>query len=169
MMPMRARTVVTSIFFLNGAVFSSWYARLPAIQEHLGLSEGSIGVALLGASLGLLVAQPMVGAVVARRGSRPVVASAPLYLAAVVLPALAVDGRTLLLAVIAVGAANGALDIAMNVQGLALSSRRSAPFSTPSTQLSLSEHSRAQPWPLSWPPPACHRFRISPEQRLSGQ
>jgi len=120
MMPMQARTAVTSIFFLNGAVFSSWYARLPAIQEHLGLTEGSIGVALLGAPLGLLVAQPLVGAVVARRGSRPVVAAAPLYLAAVILPALAVDARTLLLAVIAVGAANGALDIAMNVQGLAV-------------------------------------------------
>lgn len=118
--PARARTAVTSIFFLNGAVFSSWYARLPAIQEHLELSEGAIGLALLGAPLGLLVAQPLVGAVVARRGSRPVVAAAPLYLTAVILPALAVDARTLLLAVIAVGAANGALDIAMNVQGLAV-------------------------------------------------
>jgi len=116
----RARTAVTTIFFLNGAVFSSWYARLPAIQERLGLSEGAIGVALLGAPLGLLVTQPLVGALVAKRGSRPVVAAAPLYLAAVLLPALAVDARTLLLAVIAVGAANGALDIAMNVQGLAV-------------------------------------------------
>ena len=29
----RARVSVTGTFFLNGAVFSSWYARLPAIQE----------------------------------------------------------------------------------------------------------------------------------------
>ncbi len=116
----RPRAAVTAIFFLNGAVFSSWYARLPAIQERLGLSEGAIGVALLGAPLGLLVAQPLVGALIARRGSRPVVAAAPLYLSAVVLPALAVDAKSLLLAVVAVGVGNGALDVAMNVQGLAV-------------------------------------------------
>ncbi|MGH9183549.1 MAG: hypothetical protein ACRDZ9_07040, partial [Acidimicrobiales bacterium] len=64
--------------------------------------------------------QPVVGALVVRRGSRPLVAAAPLYMAAVVLPALAVDLRTLLLATVAVGAGNGALDIAMNAQGLAV-------------------------------------------------
>ena len=120
MAPTQGRAAVTAMFFLNGAVFSSWYARLPAIQEHLELSEGGIGAVLLGAPLGLLVAQPLVGAIVARRGSRPVVAAAPLYLSAVLLPALAVDTVTLLLAVIAVGAANGALDVAINVQGLAV-------------------------------------------------
>jgi MFS transporter len=55
-----------------------------------------------------------------RHGSRPLVAAAPLYLSAVVLPALAVDLVTLLLAVTAVGAANGVLDIAMNTQGVAV-------------------------------------------------
>jgi Major Facilitator Superfamily len=55
-----------------------------------------------------------------RHGSRPLVAAAPLYLIAVVLPALAVDMVTLLLAVTAVGAANGVLDIAMNSQGVAV-------------------------------------------------
>jgi MFS family permease len=112
------RVAVTALFFLNGAVFSSWYARLPGIQERLDLDPGVLGVALLGAPLGLLAAQPLVGAVVARRGSRPLLAAAPLYMAAVVLPALAVDALTLLLAVTVVGALNGTLDIAMNAQGL---------------------------------------------------
>ena len=84
------------------------------------LSPAQIGLALMGAPLGLLVAQPLVGAFVARRGSRPLVAAAPILLAAVVLPALAVDARTLLLATTAVGVSNGALDIAMNAQGLAV-------------------------------------------------
>jgi predicted MFS family arabinose efflux permease len=115
-----ARISVSGVFFLNGAVFSGWYARLPAIQERLDLSAGELGVALLGAPVGLLVAQPVVGAVAARRGSRTVVAVAPLYLTAVVLPAVAVDAATLLLAVLVVGAANGSLDIAMNAQGVQL-------------------------------------------------
>ena len=116
----RARVSVSGAFFLNGAVFSSWYARLPAIQDRLDLSPGELGIALLGAPVGLLVAQPAIGALAARTGSRLVVAAAPLYLGAVVLPALAVDTATLLLAVVVVGAANGVLDIAMNAQGLAV-------------------------------------------------
>ena len=116
----RARVSVTGTFFLNGAIFSSWYARLPAIQEGLELSPGQLGIALLGAPAGLLVAQPLMGAVTARTGSRPIVAAAPVYLGAVLLPALAVDTVTLLLAVLVVGAANGVLDIAMNTQGIAV-------------------------------------------------
>jgi MFS family permease len=117
------RQTITAIFFLNGAVFSAWYARLPAIQEKLDLGPGEIGVALLGAPAALLVAQPAVGALVARHGSRPLVAAAPAYMLAVALPALAVDFPTLVLAVVAVGAANGALDIAMNAQGLEVERR----------------------------------------------
>ena len=115
----RARAAVTTVFFLNGAVFSSWYVRLPDIQDKLGIGTGALGVALLGAPVGLLVAQPVAGAVVARIGSRPIVAAAPVLLAPVVLPAVAVDAPTLLLATLIVGAANGVLDISMNVQGLA--------------------------------------------------
>ena len=48
----RARAAVTAIFFLNGVVFGSWYARLPAIQDDLGLSSTEIGIALLGAPAG---------------------------------------------------------------------------------------------------------------------
>ncbi len=117
---MRARVSVTGTFFLHGAVFSSWYARLPAIQERLELSPGELGIALFGGPAGLLVAQPLIGALAARTGSRPIVAAAPLYLGAVVLPALAVNTVTLFLALVLVGAASGVLDIAMNAQGLAV-------------------------------------------------
>jgi MFS family permease len=117
---MSARAAVTTVFFLNGAVFSAWYARLPAIQDDIGLGPGALGVALLGAPAGLLAAQPLVGAFVARRGSRAVVAASALYMPAVVLPALAFDTVSLLVAVTAVGAVNGTLDIAMNAQGLAV-------------------------------------------------
>ncbi|MFN2478462.1 MAG: MFS transporter [Pseudonocardiaceae bacterium] len=116
----RARVSVTGTFFLHGAVFSSWYARLPAIQERLDLTPGQLGIALFGAPAGLLVAQPAIGALAARTGSRPIVAAAPLYLGAVVLPALAVDTVTLLVTLVLVGAASGVLDIAMNAQGLAV-------------------------------------------------
>jgi MFS family permease len=117
------RASITGVFFLNGLCFSAWYARVPAIQQQLDLSPGELGIALFGAPAGLLAAQPLAGALTVRHGSRPLVAAAPLYLSAVVLPALAVDMATLLLALIVVGAANGVLDIAMNTQGVAVERR----------------------------------------------
>jgi predicted MFS family arabinose efflux permease len=116
----RARVAVTAIFFLNGMVFVSWYARLPAIQEKLDIGPGTLGLALLGAPAGMLVAQPLTGALAATIGSRRIVAVAPVLLLAALAPALAVSAPTLALATVVVGAANGALDVSMNVEGLAV-------------------------------------------------
>ena len=68
----RARWAITAIFALNGALFASAFARLPAIQDRTGISEGQLGLALLCAMLGLLSSQPVAGALVSRFGSRPV-------------------------------------------------------------------------------------------------
>jgi predicted MFS family arabinose efflux permease len=116
----RARAAVTAVFFLNGMVFVSWYSRLPGIQEQLDIGNGTLGLTLIGAPIGLLVAQPLAGALAATIGSRRLVAAAPLWLAAGVAPALAVNAPTLALATLAVGAANGVLDVSMNVEGLAV-------------------------------------------------
>jgi MFS family permease len=115
-----ARAAVTAVFFLNGLVFASWYARLPGIQEELELSTVALGFALFGAPIGLLVAQPLTGALTASVGARRLVAFSPLLLAAGIAPALAVDAPTLALATVCVGAANGVLDVSMNVEGLAV-------------------------------------------------
>ena len=116
----RARAAVTAVFFLNGIVFASWYSRLPSIQEQLDLGPGTLGLALLGAPVGLLAAQPLTGALAATIGSRRLVAASPLLLAAAVAPALAVDAPTLALGTFTAGAANGVLDVSMNVEGLAV-------------------------------------------------
>ena len=116
----RARAAVTTVFFLNGLVFSSWYSRLPDIAEELDLGTGALGLALFGAPVGLLIAQPLTGALISSVGARRLVVAAPLWLAAGVAPALAVDAPTLALATLAVGAANGVLDVSMNVEGLAV-------------------------------------------------
>lgn len=64
----RERTAVTALFFLNGATFSSFFARLPAIKSDLGASDGELGLALVLATTGLVVAQPLAGLIVVRRG-----------------------------------------------------------------------------------------------------
>jgi MFS family permease len=108
------------VFFVNGFVFVSWYSRLPDIQRDLDIGDGALGVALLGAPIGLLLAMPLAGAVTSAIGSRPLVMAAPLWVSAVVLPGVAGSLATLALATFVVGAANGVLDISMNIQGLAV-------------------------------------------------
>ncbi len=115
---MSPRTAITAIFALNGAGFAAWYARLPAITDELGLSPGEIGIALLGAPIGLLLAQGAIGALIARHGSYALLRASPLAFALIVLPALAWDLPSLCLAVALTGAANGAIDVTMNAQGL---------------------------------------------------
>jgi hypothetical protein len=44
------------IFFLNGLALASWVVRIPAVQEKLTLSEGLLGLALLGVAVGALAA-----------------------------------------------------------------------------------------------------------------
>ena len=116
-----ARAAVLAVFFTNGVVIGTWVVRIPAIKERLGLGEGLLGVALLGAAVGALVAMPVVGALVSRFGSRRVVGISALALAVVLpTPGLASSLPLLLLAVVLLGAANGGLDVAMNAQAVAV-------------------------------------------------
>src|SRR5918998_3514094 len=122
------RRAVTAIFFPNGMALSSLYPRLPSLQADLRLPDEALGALLLATAAGLLLTQPPAAAVAARRGSAPVTRASALALAAVLpLPALAPTPLALGLALAALGACNGALDVAMNAQGIAVeraSSRR---------------------------------------------
>ena len=116
-----ARAAVLAVFFTNGVVIGTWVVRIPAIKERLGLGEGLLGVVLLGAAVGALVAMPVVGALVSRFGSRRVVGVSALALTVVLpTPGLAPSLPLLVLAVVLLGAANGGLDVAMNAQAVAV-------------------------------------------------
>lgn len=112
---------MAGVFFLNGAGLANWFVRIPDVQEDIGLSEGALGVALLGAAVGSLLFMPLTGALVARLGSRPVVrATAFLFCMSLILPAVAPNLPLLLLSLVALGAANGSLDVSMNAQAVAV-------------------------------------------------
>lgn len=124
-----ARLALTVTFFVNGAVLSNWVPRIPAVQDHLGLSNGALGLALLGVAVGALISMPVAGALAARFGSRPVVTVSGLALCAgLPLPALATGPLTLWLALLVLGLANGALDVSMNAQGVAVQARAGRPI-----------------------------------------
>src|SRR5215216_2564336 len=115
------RLAVLGVFFANGVVIGTWVVRIPAVQQRLGLGEGLLGGALLGAAVGALVAMPLVGALVSRFGSRRVVGTTALLLSlSLVLPALAPNLILLVPALAMIGATNGGLDVSMNAQAVAV-------------------------------------------------
>jgi MFS family permease len=115
------RVAITVVFALNGVVYGSWASRIPAIQNRLDLSAGALGIALAGVAAGALVAMPLSGSWSARAGSRRATRS---FLVAVcvllALAGLAPSFGLLIVATFAYGAANGALDVAMNTQGTSI-------------------------------------------------
>ncbi|MGK5556807.1 MFS transporter [Actinomadura kijaniata] len=126
--PRAARRAVATVFFLNGAVFSSWVPRIPEVRDALGLGDGALGAALLGPALGAVAAMSAAGALVSRHGSRPVVRAALAAFCAVpVLIGLASTWAALVAALTVWGAAMGTLDVAMNSAGMAVQARYPRP------------------------------------------
>ena len=114
-----ARFAISAVFFVNGFVLAHWVARIPAIAGGLGLGEGQVGVVLLGMAVGALIAFPVAGRLVASFGSsRVTVAFGLAYALAMPLLALAPSLPLLFLGLVLFGAANGGMDVAMNVQGV---------------------------------------------------
>ena len=127
--PVAARTAVLGVFSVNGFVLANWFVRIPSIQQKLSLSEGLLGLALLGVAVGALVCMPLTGALVSRFGSRRVVGATALLLSfSVVLPALAPSLFWLVPALAMIGAANGSLDVSMNSQAVAVERRYGRPI-----------------------------------------
>lgn len=124
-----ARRAITTVFALNGVVFGSWAARIPAVRDRLELGDGELGVALAGLALGAIVAMPLGGALVARRGSAPVVrAAVPLISVAIAIVALAPSLPVLCVGTVVLGVANGSLDVTMNAHGVAVERRHGTPI-----------------------------------------
>jgi MFS family permease len=113
------RAAVAAAFLIHSTVSGTWAPRLPAIKESLGLSDGELGTALVGLAIGLVAGTRVAGAPIDRFGSRPVMrAGFPLLAGTLLLPGLAGNGVTLFLALLVLGVASGALDVAMNAQGI---------------------------------------------------
>jgi MFS family permease len=113
------RVAVSAAFLIHATVSGTWAPRLPAIKESLELSDGELGTALVGLAIGLLIGTRVAGAPVDRFGSRPVMrAGFPLLAATLLLPGLADSLIALFLSLFVLGLASGALDVAMNAQGI---------------------------------------------------
>ena len=100
-------------------LFASWTAHIPQVKDHLGLSDGVLGFALLGAPLGSVTAMLVVAHLLPRLGSKRMVQISLLgYCLAGPLVGLAGSFGALFAALFAWGAFQGAMDVSMNTQAV---------------------------------------------------
>ena len=124
----RALRAVAIQFFVNGATIATVVPRLPDLQEQVDVSIGTLGIVLTVGSLASLVGILFAGRVVARTGSRRVLIYGGV-LSIGFLPVIGVATSPVLLAFGMFGLLffDIFIDVAMNVQGSALSARRHTP------------------------------------------
>jgi hypothetical protein len=114
---------------LSGVVYFTWAARLPAVKDDLGLSNGELAVALLGLEAGALVGLQLGGSLVPRTGSRTVLAvSLPLLGVLLAGPALAGNLVTLTAAAAAQAVTINVANVAMTAHGVAVEQRYGQPL-----------------------------------------
>jgi MFS family permease len=116
-----SRLAVSLLFLLNGFIVGSWAPKIPEFAKFHGLSEGQLGLMIVGFGVGSLVSMPMVGALIAREGSRRIARflaalTAFSLLAITLAPNIAVAALTVIL----LGATAGGMDVAMNANAVAV-------------------------------------------------
>lgn len=127
--PRPARVAVAIIFGLNGLTFANWIARIPDAKQRLGMSDQLLGLVLLFAALGALLAQPTVGWLIGRVGSRRMTTLlAFAFCLSIILPGVAASVPALMGALFVLGACNGGLDVAMNAQAALVEGRYARPI-----------------------------------------
>lgn len=114
-----ARFATRCVFFINGAVYSSWFVRIASVQTTLHLSVSMLGVAVAAPTVGALVAMQYTGRLTWRFGDRVMVCCGLVALPpSFILVSLARDALQLLAALAVFGAAAGLLDVAMNAEAV---------------------------------------------------
>jgi len=113
------RLAVIAVFFVHGFLFASWTAHIPQLQHHLGLSDGGLGVALLGAPIGSVLAMAVAARLLPMVGSQRMVRLALLGYC-VSGPFIGLTGSlgTFFVAFLLWGFFQGTLDVSMNTQAI---------------------------------------------------
>ncbi|MFJ5678208.1 MFS transporter [Streptomyces sp. NPDC093097] len=111
----RRRTAITAFFAMDGFLFAGWVVRIPAIKAQTGAGAGTLGLALLGVSVGAVAFMMLTGRLCRRFGSHAVTVASGVALAlSILLPPMARSATALGLVLLVFGAAYGSLNVAMN-------------------------------------------------------
>jgi len=127
---LHARTAVYLVFGLNGAAFSNWMARVPAVRDALHFTPGQVGLLLLAVSAASVISMPLTGMVVNRFGPRATIMGGAVImcvgLGVAGIGAQALTSVPIVAAgLFALGVGNSNWDVAMNVAGADVEQRLS--------------------------------------------
>ncbi|GAB2613218.1 MFS transporter [Paractinoplanes abujensis] len=115
-----ATRAVYAAFILAGVAAASWASRIPQVRDELGLTPSRLGLVLLALAAGSIVSLLIAGQIVARFGSSRTVATMGVLLG-VAMFSIAIGYEfgvvPVVIGLFGFGFANGAWDVAMNVQG----------------------------------------------------
>ncbi len=110
-----------TIFGLNGLVFASWAARIPAASSTLGLGSGQMGALLLVGAIGSVLSLPLAGLVAARFGTANTVriggAAAAVAASAVALGLVNVSVPVVAVGLFLFGCGIALWDVGQNIEG----------------------------------------------------
>ena len=124
----RARWGVGLVFFVNGAAFASWVSRIPALRDGMGLSDGTLGSVLFAMACGVLLSFPLAGKGAQLLGARQLALLAGVALLLMLpMPFLIGIVPSLMLVMLEMGAALGAMQVAMNVLAVDVQARVARP------------------------------------------
>ncbi len=124
----RALTSVAVQFFVNGAAYASFVPRLPEIRERIGVGLDGLGLVMtLGVTVGLIGSLRAPAAIERFGTRRTLLWGGVLMVAALPVIGLATAPIVLVVGLAAVSAADGLIDVSMNLQGSWLSARRHTP------------------------------------------
>jgi MFS family permease len=110
---------VIAVFFVHGFLFASWTAHIPQLKQHLDLSDGRLGLALLGAPIGSVAAMVVAARLLPQVGSRRMVRVA-LFGYCIAGPFIGLAGSlaAFFLTFLLWGFFQGTLDVSMNTQAI---------------------------------------------------
>ncbi len=118
---LKARNYLWVTFFVMGISSMAWVPRIPEIKEQLELSDGRFGLVFLAGALGSVCGSQISGRAIHLIASRNVA-----YICGAIMPVgiytmgSAHDVRTLVIGLFLTGLAFSALDVAANVQAMAI-------------------------------------------------
>jgi predicted MFS family arabinose efflux permease len=125
----RGRVALLLLFLLSGMAIGTWTARIPAIKQGLGLSDGQLSIGLLGIAAGAIAGMQVVGRLVDRYGSvRVMLPMAFAQSVVLILPAYMPNLVGLALALFAFGAVHGTLDVSMNANAVEIEQAMGRPI-----------------------------------------
>ena len=107
-------------FIGSGFAFASWASRIPQVRDRLDLTPADLGLVLLAIAAGSLIALPISGLIIARLNTRLTTTVMAVVLAAaltIVATGYFAGVGLVLIGLFLLGFAQGAWDVAVNVQG----------------------------------------------------